>query len=96
MTIERVAVTGGNGTVDEAIIEAFAESGYHTRDVARGNRREGVPDEYRTTDLLDAGEVYGAFAASEPGAGAHMGTIPSPRSSSPPSNASANCRVTSR
>ena len=80
MSIERVAVTGGNGKIGTAIIEAFAEGGYHTIDVARGKRREEVSDEYRTTDLLDAGEVYGAFAASDPDAVVHMGTIPSPTS----------------
>ncbi|MEF8852615.1 MAG: NAD(P)-dependent oxidoreductase [Haloarculaceae archaeon] len=78
MTIERVAVTGGNGKIGTAIIEEFADRGYHTIDVARGKRREEVSDEYRTTDLLDAGEVYGAFAASDPDAVVHMGTIPSP------------------
>ena len=77
--IERVAVTGGNGTIGEAILREFADHGYHTIDVARGKQREDVSDEYRTTDLLDAGEVYGAFAASEPDAVVHMGTIPSPR-----------------
>ena len=80
MSIERVAVTGGNGKIGTAIIEEFAERGYHTIDVARGKRREEVSDEYRTTDLLDAGEVYGAFAASDPDAVVHMGTIPSPTS----------------
>jgi nucleoside-diphosphate-sugar epimerase len=80
MTIERVAVTGGNGKIGTAILEEFAEHGYDTVDVARGKRREGVSDEYRTTDLLDAGQVYGAFAASDPDAVVHMGTIPSPTS----------------
>jgi nucleoside-diphosphate-sugar epimerase len=78
--IERVAVTGGNGTIGEAILAEFAGAGYHTIDVARGKQREDVSDEYRTTDLLDAGEVYGAFAASDPDAVVHMGTIPSPTS----------------
>jgi nucleoside-diphosphate-sugar epimerase len=80
MTIERVAVTGGNGKIGTAILEEFAEHGYDTVDVARGKRRENVSDEYRTTDLLDAGQVYGAFAASDPDAVVHMGTIPSPTS----------------
>lgn len=80
MTIERVAVTGGNGRIGTAILEAFGEHDYHTVDLARGKRREEVADEYRTTDLLDAGEVYGAFAASDADAVVHMGTIPSPTS----------------
>ena len=79
MTIERVAVTGGNGRIGTAILEAFGEHDYHTVDLARGKRREEVADEYRTTDLLDAGEVYGALAASDADAVVHMGTIPSPR-----------------
>jgi len=78
MAIERVAVTGGNGRIGTAILEAFSAHGYHTIDLARGKRRESVSEEYRTTDLLDAGEVYGAFAASDADAVVHMGTIPSP------------------
>jgi nucleoside-diphosphate-sugar epimerase len=78
MAIERVAVTGGNGRIGTAILEAFGEHDYYTIDLARGKRREEVADEYRTTDLLDAGEVYGGLAAGDADAVVHMGTIPSP------------------
>jgi len=80
MAIERVAVTGGNGKIGEAILETFVDHGYHAINVARGKQREDVSDEYRTTDLLDAGETYGALAASEADAVVHMGTIPHPQS----------------
>jgi len=80
MSIDRVAVTGGNGTIGEAILREFADAGYETVDIARGKRREEVADGYRTTDLLDAGETYGSLAASDADAVVHMGTIPWPRS----------------
>lgn len=79
MTMERVAVTGGNGKIGTAILAECNDHDYHTIDVARGKRREEVADEYRTTDLLDAGEVYGALAANDADAVIHMGTIPHPR-----------------
>ncbi|MFB6151172.1 MAG: NAD-dependent epimerase/dehydratase family protein [Haloarculaceae archaeon] len=78
MSIDRVAVTGGNGKIGERILSGFNDHGYETVDVARGKRREEVSDEYRTTDLLDPGEVYGSLAASDADAVVHMGTIPSP------------------
>jgi nucleoside-diphosphate-sugar epimerase len=80
MTIETVAVTGGNGKIGEAILENLNDHDYRTVNVARGKRREEVSDEYRTTDLLDAGKVYGSLAASNTDAVIHMGTIPAPTS----------------
>ncbi|WP_254280642.1 NAD-dependent epimerase/dehydratase family protein [Haloarcula marina] len=80
MAIERVVVTGGNGRIGKAILEELNERGYYTIDVSRGKRREEVSDEYRTTDLLSAGEVYGSLAASDADAIIHMGTIPGPGS----------------
>ncbi|GAB3019716.1 NAD-dependent epimerase/dehydratase family protein [Natronobiforma cellulositropha] len=78
MGIEKVAVTGGNGKIGEAIIDHLNGHGYDTVNVARGKRREEVSDEYLTTDLLDAGEVYGSLARSDADAIVHMGTIPGP------------------
>lgn len=78
MGIETVAVTGGNGKIGEAILAHLSDHGYRTVNVARGKRREEVADEYRTTDLLNAGEVYGSLARSEADAVIHMGTIPWP------------------
>ncbi|MEY7850611.1 NAD-dependent epimerase/dehydratase family protein [Natrarchaeobius sp. A-rgal3] len=78
MSIERVAVTGGNGKIGEAILAEFAEHGYETVNIARGKRREDVSDEFRSTDLLDAGETYGSIARSDADAIVHMGTIPGP------------------
>jgi nucleoside-diphosphate-sugar epimerase len=75
MSVDTVAVTGGNGIVGEVLLEHFGDHGYETVNVARGKRREEVSDEYRTTDLLDAGEVYGALGASGADAVVHMGTI---------------------
>lgn len=78
MALETIAVTGGNGKIGKAILEHLNEHGYRTVNLARGKRREEVSDEYRTTDLLDAGKVYGSLAASEADAVIHMGTIPAP------------------
>jgi len=82
MGIDRIAVTGGNGKIGEAILEDLDTHGYHTVNVARGSQREEVSDEYRRTDLLDAGQVYGSLAASEADAVVHMGTVNRPTRSS--------------
>jgi nucleoside-diphosphate-sugar epimerase len=78
MTISTVAVTGGNGKIGSAILAHLADHGYETVDISRGKRREEVADSYITTDLLDAGETYGAVAKSDADAIVHMGTIPNP------------------
>lgn len=78
MAIDTIAVTGGNGKIGERILAHLGEHGYHTVNVARGSQREDVSDEYRRTNLLDAGEVYGSFAASDADAVIHMGTINRP------------------
>ena len=80
MTVDTVAVTGGNGRIGEAIIAELNDHGYDTVNIARGKRREGVSDSYITTDLLDTGQVYGSLAKSNADAIVHMGTIPNPRS----------------
>jgi nucleoside-diphosphate-sugar epimerase len=78
MAISTVAVTGGNGKIGRAILAHLNEEGYETANVARGKRREEVSDTYVTTDLLDAGETYGAIAKTDADAVIHMGTIPGP------------------
>lgn len=57
MRLDTVAVTGGNGKIGEAILRRLSKHGYRTVNVARGKQREDVSDEYRTTDLVDAGDV---------------------------------------
>lgn len=78
MTIERVAVTGGNGTIGGGILRELSEHGYGTVNVSRGSRDEDVADEYLEVDLLEAGAVYGALARTDVDAVVHMATIPSP------------------
>lgn len=78
MTLDTIAVTGGNGKIGEAILEHLSAHGYETANVSRGKRREEVSDSYVTTDLLDAGETYGALAKTDADAVIHMGTIPDP------------------
>lgn len=74
----RVAVTGGNGKIGEAIIKHLNDHDYYTINVARGKQREEASDEYRSTDLLASGEVYSSLARSKADAVIHMGTIPRP------------------
>lgn len=78
MTVQTVAVTGGNGTVGRAILETLGNS-YETVNLSRGKQRESISDAYYTVDLLDAGEVYGALSRSAADAVIHMGTIPGPQ-----------------
>lgn len=75
MGIDSVAITGGNGIVGQVLLDHFAEHGYRTVNVARGKQREDVSDVYRTTNLLDAGQVYGSLASTDVDAVVHMGTI---------------------
>jgi len=79
MARQCVAVTGGNGSIGEAILADLADHGYRTVNVARGERREDHSDRYQSVDLLDAGAVYAALAGTDVDAVVHMGTIPSPR-----------------
>ncbi len=75
-----VAVTGGNGRVGRAVLAHLTDEGYRTVNCSRGKRREEESDEYLTTDLLDAGEVYGSLAKSDADAVVHLGMIPTPAS----------------
>lgn len=76
--MQTIAVTGGNGRIGRAILEELVSHGYRTVNLARGKQREEISDEYRTTDLLDAGEVYGSLAISDADAVIHMGTLLTP------------------
>ena len=80
MPLSTIAVTGGNGKIGRAILEDLSEHGYETANISRGKRREEVSDTYITTDLLDAGQTYGALAKADADAVIHMGTIPDPYS----------------
>lgn len=79
MSIEVVAVTGGNGRIGERVLVELNQHGYRTVNLERAERGKAVADEYIATDLEDAGQVYGALARSGADAVIHMGTIPSPR-----------------
>lgn len=76
--IDTVVVTGGNGKLGKATLEHLDGAGYRTVNLARGKQREDVADAYRTTDLTEAGEVYGSIARSDADAIVHLGTIPHP------------------
>lgn len=78
MAIERIAVTGGNGKIGEAILAELGEHGYDTINISRGKRTEPVSDRFQSIDLLDAGAVYGSLAQTNADAVVHMGTIPGP------------------
>jgi nucleoside-diphosphate-sugar epimerase len=75
MSAQSVAITGGNGIVGQALLEHFNEHGHETINISRGKSNEEISDKFRSTDLLDAGEVYGSLAASGADAVIHMGTI---------------------
>ncbi|QIO23754.1 NAD(P)-dependent oxidoreductase [Haloarcula sp. JP-L23] len=73
-----VAVTGGNGRVGQAVLEHLGAEGYRTVNISRGKPDESHSDAYLTTDLLDAGEVYGSLAKSDADAVVHLGMLPTP------------------
>ncbi|MBX0294820.1 NAD-dependent epimerase/dehydratase family protein [Haloarcula nitratireducens] len=75
---ETIAVTGGNGRVGRAVLEHLSAEGYRTANLSRGKRDEPHSDAYLTTDLLDAGEVYGSVAKSDADAVVHLGMLPTP------------------
>lgn len=76
--IETVAVTGGNGRVGQGVLAHLNEEGYRTINLSRGKRDETHSDVYLTTDLIDAGEVYGSLAKSNADAIVHLGMLPTP------------------
>lgn len=75
---ETVAVTGGNGRVGRSVLAHLNEEGYRTINLSRGKQDESHSDVYLTTDLLDAGEVYGSLAKSGADAVVHLGMLPTP------------------
>jgi len=77
---QTIAVTGGNGTLGKAVLSELDGADYETVDIARGKRREEISSTYIRTDVLDAGNVYGALAESGADAIVHAGTIPAPGS----------------
>lgn len=76
--MERVAVTGGNGTLGRAVLSHLQDHGYETVNVNRGRRDEAIADSYVQADLTDPGDVYGALARADPDAVAHLGMVPTP------------------
>lgn len=76
--MERIAVTGGNGTLGRAVLDHLHDEGYETVNVNRGARDEQVADQYVQADLTDPGDVYGALARADADAVAHLGMVPTP------------------
>ena len=76
--MERVAVTGGNGTLGRAVLQQLHDEGYETVNVNRGRRDESIADGYVRADLTDPGDVYGALARADADAVAHLGMVPTP------------------
>ncbi|WP_276256240.1 NAD-dependent epimerase/dehydratase family protein [Halomontanus rarus] len=79
MTIDTVAVTGGSGLIGGAIVDELNDNGYRTVNLDRRRADDCTADEYRRTDLLDAGQTYGSLARCDADAVVHMGTIVHPR-----------------
>lgn len=75
---ETVTVTGGNGRLGRRVLAHLNEADYRTVNCSRGKRDEDRSDGYLTTDLLDAGEVYGSLAKSDADAVVHLGMLPTP------------------
>ena len=73
-----VAVTGGNGRLGRHVLMRLNDAGYRTVNLSRGKRNEEHSDAYLTTDLVDAGEVYGSLAKSDVDAIVHLGMLPTP------------------
>lgn len=78
MAIETVVVTGGSGKVGSRTVQALNDGGYETVNLDVETPPERRADSFIDTDLLDAGEVYGAFAKADADAFVHMGTLPVP------------------
>ncbi|WP_330633027.1 NAD-dependent epimerase/dehydratase family protein [Halocatena halophila] len=87
MSIQTVAVTGGNGKIGSAIIDACNDAGYRTVNLNRGKQKTRVTDgvidradRYVQSDVLDPGSVYAALAETNADAVVHMASIPNPLS----------------
>ena len=75
---ETVAVTGGDGRLGQRVLRQLNGEGLRTVNLSRGKREGEHSDGYLTTDLLDAGEVYGSLAKADPDAVVHLGMLPTP------------------
>jgi nucleoside-diphosphate-sugar epimerase len=75
---DTVAVTGGDGRLGQRVLRHLNGEGLRTVNLSRGKREEEHSDGYLTTDLLDAGEVYGSLAKADPDAVVHLGMLPTP------------------
>lgn len=75
---ETVAVTGGNGRVGQSVLLHLRGEDFRTVNLSRGKRKEEFSDAFLTTDLLDAGEVYGSIAKADADAVVHLGMLPTP------------------
>lgn len=73
-----VAVTGGDGRLGRSVLRRLNGEDLRTVNLSRGKREGEYADIYLTTDLLDAGEVYGSLAKADPDAVVHLGMLPTP------------------
>jgi nucleoside-diphosphate-sugar epimerase len=73
-----VAVTGGDGRLGQRVLRHLNGDGLRTVNLSRGKREGEYSDGYLTTDLLDAGDVYGSLAKADPDAVVHLGMLPTP------------------
>lgn len=78
MAIETVAVTGGSGKVGRRILAELTDKAYQTANLDIQSPKQTISDSFIRTDLLEAGEVYGAITKTDADAVVHMGTLPHP------------------
>lgn len=74
----RVMVTGGSGKAGVHTVRALAEAGHEVINVDRARPQIDLPASFIQLDLNDAGEVYDAFAQTNPEGVCHLAANPSP------------------
>jgi UDP-glucose 4-epimerase len=73
-----VLVTGGSGRAGRYVVRELTEAGHDVTNLDRVRPAEALPGRFILLDLVDAGEVYDAFAQIRPEGVCHVAAIPSP------------------
>ena len=73
----KVLVTGGSGKAGAYVVRELAAAGHAVTNLDQ-RRLDGLPGQFIKVNLLDAGEVYDAFAQVKPDFVCHVAANPAP------------------
>jgi len=74
----RVLITGGSGRAGRHTVRELADAGHDVINLDKQRPSENLPGQFIALDLTDAGQVYDAFAQTQPEGVCHLAANPSP------------------